>query len=69
LRERKREKTERKQAEKEQRDLDLLKIFNRKKWEQIMAEKSAKERQEYRAHRAYLESIRPPDVSKIEWLQ
>jgi hypothetical protein len=67
--EREREETERKQAEKEQRDLDLLKTFNQKKWEQIMAEKSAKERQEYQAHRAYLESIRPPDVSKIEWLQ
>ena len=69
LKEREREETERERAKKEKSDLDLLKTFNRKKWEQIMAEKSAKESQEYRAHRAYLESIRPPNVSKIDWLR
>lgn len=69
LKDREREELQRKQAEKEQSDLELLKTFNRKKWEQIMSEKSAKESQEYREWRAYLESIRPPDVDKMTWLQ
>jgi hypothetical protein len=59
----------RQQAEKGQRDLDRLKNTNRKKWEALMEEKSAKEREGYRAQRAYLESIRPSDVSESTWSQ